>query len=66
MNKYKLKYSPSFYNDFNNIIVYIKCELKNVIAADNLINKVEKEILHRLKNPSGYESFKTKEENIHK
>lgn len=38
-NKYVLKYSTQFYNDFEMIISYIKYELKNVIAANNLLKK---------------------------
>lgn len=64
-NRFEVRYSPTFYNDFERIILYIKYELKNVIAANNLLNKVEKEINHRLENPLGYEKYKTKAGNIY-
>ena len=43
-----LKVLKTFYNDFERIILYIKYELKNIIASNNLLNKVEKEINNRL------------------
>ena len=64
-NNYTLKYSPEFLNDFNKIITYIKYELKNIIAGDNLISKVEKEIKNRLKNQTGYQAYKTKAQNTY-
>lgn len=64
-DKYKLKYSIAFYNDFEEIISYIKYELKNEIAAMNLINKVERAIIRRIKNPMGYEKYKTRAGNVY-
>lgn len=64
-NNFELKYSPEFLNDFENINNYIKYELNNVIAGDNLISKVEKEIKSRLKNPLGYQAYKTKAGNTY-
>ena len=64
-NNYTLKYSPEFLNDFYKIITYIKQELKNIMAGDNLILKVEKEIKKRQKNPEGYQEYKTKAENTY-
>lgn len=58
-NKFELKYSTEFYNDFYTINSYIRYKLKNVIASNNLLNKVEKEIKRRLQNPLGYEQYKT-------
>ena len=42
--KYKIKYLPLFYKDLDNITNYIKYQLENKIAADNFVNKLEKEI----------------------
>lgn len=64
-SKFNLKFSISFYNDLDNITSYIKYKLNNIIAADNLIKKVEKEIENRVKNPLAYERYKTKEGNIY-
>lgn len=64
-NNFTLKYSLAFYEDFEKIISYIKDELENYIAANNLIDSVEKEIVNRLKNPLGYEKYITKAGNIY-
>ena len=64
-NNFTLKYSITFYEDFDKIISYIKDELKNVIAANNLINAVEKGINNRLQNPLNYEKYNTKDGNIY-
>lgn len=64
-NKFELKYSPEFYNDFYAINLYIKYKLKNPIASDNLIKKVKKEIKRRLENPKDFEQYKTKKGNVY-
>jgi len=64
-NKYKLKYSPQFYVDINNIVIYIKHNLKNNLAADNLISKVEKAINRRCKSLENYEQYKTNANNTY-
>ena len=64
-NKYKLVYSPTFYDDLDAIISYIKYKLKNFIAADNLLKRIEKEIYNRLRCPEGYKKYKTKDNNIY-
>lgn len=64
-NNFELKYSPEFYNDFYSINFYIKYKLKNSIAAENLLKKVEKEIRRRLENPLGFEQYKTNAGNIY-
>ena len=38
---YKIEYLPSFYNDLEKIVEYIAYELKNIYAANNLIDKIE-------------------------
>ena len=57
--KCEIKYSPLFYNDLEKITDYIKNKLNNVIAANNLLNEIEKEIEKRRYNPSSYEKFLT-------
>ena len=59
-HKFTLKYSITFYEDFEKIILYIQKELKNMIAANNLINEIEQAIDNRLQNPLDYEQYKTK------
>ena len=56
---YKINYRIIFYKDLNSISNYIKNELKNEIAANNLIDLVEKELIKRSKNPTIYESYES-------
>lgn len=64
MNKYKVKYSPIFYYDLDAIISYIKFDLKNEITANNLLNKIEEEIVFLLTNPLRYEKYETRAGNV--
>lgn len=64
-NNFTLKYSLTFYEDFEKIISYIRDELENYIAANNLIDSVEKEIFNRLQNPLVYEKYITKAGNVY-
>lgn len=56
-NKYIIKYSSNFTNQFNDILKYFVYKLKNKIAAENFYNKVIKEIEKRSKSPKNYEKF---------
>lgn len=56
---YQIEYLPTFYKQFNKIICYIRYKLKNPIAANNLIDKVEQAIIERSFNPEAYESFRS-------
>ena len=64
-NNFSLKYSVKFYEEFDEIISYIKDELKNVIAANNLMDTVEREINNRFHNPLGYKKYYTNAGNIY-
>ena len=64
-HKFTLKYSITFYEDFEKIILYIQKELKNTIAANNLINEGERAIKNRLQNPLDYEQYKTRKGNVY-
>lgn len=55
--KYKLRYIPLFYEDFNEILTYIRDKLQNPDAASNLIDLVEAAILERLTSPESFEKF---------
>ena len=55
--KYKIKYLPLFYKDLDHITDYIKYRLKNEIAANNFVNKLEKEIKQRAFSPDSYEEY---------
>lgn len=54
---YKLRYLPLFKDDLSEIIDYIIYQLKNQQAADNLINRIEKAIIERLKSPESFEPY---------
>ena len=55
--QYKLRILPLFENDLNEIVDYIIYRLKNPIAAENLIDAVEKAIYDRLPNAESYEPY---------
>ena len=55
--KYKIMYLPLFYEDLNSITDYIIHHFKNRTAAENLVDKLEKEICNRAFNPSSYEEY---------
>jgi len=55
--KYKVIYLPSFYNDLDKITDYIMYKLENIIAANNLLDEIEKEIEKRSYNPDNYEKY---------
>lgn len=55
--KYKLRYIPLFYEDFNEILTYIRDELKNPDAASKLIDLVEAAILERLTSPESFGKY---------
>lgn len=56
-NEYEVRYIETFYKDLAKISKYISIQLKNNIAAHNLITDIEKAINKRKVNPSGYEKF---------
>lgn len=56
-NKYIIKYSATYINQFNNILNYLVNNLNNRIAAENFYNKVIKEIETRSYNPTSYEKY---------
>lgn len=53
--EYTLRYLPIAKQDLADAINYILTEFQNPIAAENILNKIEKAILDRLKD--GPESF---------
>ena len=57
--EYNITYLPLFYDDLDRITNYIMYKLGNKIAAENLLNEVEKEIKRRATNAKSYEEFKS-------
>ena len=55
--KYNVTYLPLFYEDLDRITDYILYKLENKIAAENLLNEIEKEINKRAYNPEVYERY---------
>ena len=58
-NKYIIRYTATFINQFNNISKYFIYKLKNKIAAENFYNEVITEIEKRSYNPEGFEKYKS-------
>ena len=48
MKKYRLRYLPIAFQDLDEITEYIKKILKNPIAAENVLSRIEDAILERL------------------
>ena len=66
-NKYTIKYSATYINQFNNILKYFVNNLDNRITAEKFYSEVIKEIEARSYNPTSYEKYisnKKKEEHI--
>lgn len=58
-SKYTLRYLPKYVEDLNEIVDYIIHKLKNVTAANNFVDEVERAILKRLSNPESFEPYKS-------
>lgn len=58
-NKYTIKYTATFINQFDNISKYFMYKLKNKIAAENFYNEVITEIEKRSENPEGFEKYRS-------
>lgn len=56
-NKYTIKYTSAFINQFNNILHYFICKLQNKTAAENFYNEVIEKIEKRSKSPENYEKY---------
>lgn len=65
VNKYTVRYLPLFYQDFVEILDYIKYSLKNPGAAVKLISDVENAINERMQNPESFERFESTRERKH-
>jgi plasmid stabilization system protein ParE len=63
--KYQLEYLPLFYEDLEQVVDYISCQLGSPQAAENLINEVEQAIRTRLLNPEGYEPYNSSKRRKH-
>lgn len=64
--KYTLRYTSTFYNDLEQITLYIAKVLNNTKAANDLIDKVEVAIKSRLPVAEAFEPYQSKKERLHK
>ena len=55
--KYRLRYLPLFYEDLDEKVTYIVEKLKNLEAANNLLDKVEAAIMERLSVAESFEPY---------
>ncbi|MCR5045784.1 MAG: type II toxin-antitoxin system RelE/ParE family toxin [Treponema sp.] len=60
MKKYTLRYLPIAKEDLLEIINYIQENLKNPIAAENTLKKIESAILERLESPESFAIWPSK------
>ena len=61
-NVYELRYLPLFYEDMEEKVKYISHELKNPVAAYELIDAVENAILERLPICESFEPYHSKKD----
>ncbi len=59
---YKLRFLPLFEDDLNGIVDYIAGHLKNPIAADRLVDDVQKAIQERLTCAEAFEQYHSAKE----
>lgn len=63
--RYKLSILPLFEDDLNEIVDYITYRLRNSVAAENLIDEVEKAIDERLDCAEAFEPYRSNREREH-
>ncbi len=60
---YQLRYLPIFFDELDHNVSYIAFKLKNLTAANNLVDDVEASILKRLKDgPDKFETVHTRKD----
>lgn len=64
-NKFNLEYSPRFFKEIDSIDNYIRYNLDNRFAADNLTDAIEIAIQKRLEHPLDFEKYYTKAGNVY-
>ena len=62
---YELRALPLFEEDPRNIIDYIAFTLHNPIAAENLVDTVEKAVRERLKCPEAFAPYRSAKERVY-
>jgi toxin ParE1/3/4 len=59
---YRLRYLPLFYDDVSRVVSYVKYELSNSKAANDLVDAVEDAILQRLPVCESFEPYRSRRE----
>ena len=62
---YELQFLPLFEDDLNEIVDYITYRLRNPLAAERLIDEVEKAIHERLSCAESFEPYRSNRERKH-
>lgn len=57
--QYRLQYLPLFWDDLERAVFYIRDVLKNPVAAERLLDRVEEAILEHAKAPTMAQAYKT-------
>ena len=63
--KYRLRVLPMFEQDLNSILDYVAVQLGNPVAAESLLNAVEKAVYERLNCAEAFEQFQSANEREH-
>jgi Plasmid stabilization system protein len=62
MIEYKIRYLPTFENDLEDALDYIRIKLQNPIAAEHLLEETEKSILKRCDAPLAFQPYYSKKD----
>ena len=64
-DRYELRVLPLFEEDLNSIVDYIAFTLHNPVAAENLVDAVEKAVYERLRCPEAFQPYRSAKERTH-
>ena len=62
MKKYKVTFLPGFEEGLNNAVDYLSIKLRNPDAAEALVDRVEKAIKERSREPEAFEKYRSRKE----
>jgi len=63
--RYKLRFLPLFEEDLNGIVDYISLRLGNPVAAEDLVDRVERAIYERLAYPEAFAPYRSTRDRPH-
>ena len=64
MKKYKVTFLPGFEEGLNNAVDYLSIKLRNPDAAEALVDRVEKAIKERSREPEAFEKYRSSKERL--